>query len=103
MVSVFLLKMHHYDCVSPFQDDVTAQVKILVDLKAQYQTAAGKPWQPGAKSETTAAPAMTASAPSVCSGNQTEELRVKIDAQGNTVRQLKSSSASKVSVCLLLL
>ena len=77
-----------------FQDVIGKEVKVLLALKEQYQTIAGKAWQPGA------APAVASSAPSVCVGNQAEALLAEIDAQGVNVRQLKSSGASKV--CLLL-
>ena len=72
------------------QDVIGKEVKVLLALKEQYQAVAGKAWQPGA------APAVASSAPSVCSGNQVAELQSKIDAQGNNVRQLKSSGAAKV-------
>ena len=76
-------------------------MKVLLDLKAQYQKAAGKAWQPGAKAEVKAAPTATASAPSVSGSNQKEELLAKIEAQGSKVRQLKDSGASKVSGVVL--
>ena len=72
------------------QDVIGKEVKVLLALKEQYQAIAGKPWQPGA------APAVASSAPSVCAGDQAQELLTKIDAQGVNVRQLKSSGASKV-------
>ena len=71
-------------------------MKVLLALKEQYQTIAGKAWQPSA------APEVASSSPSVCAGNQAQELVAKIDAQGVNVRQLKSSGASKVCVSLLL-
>ncbi|KAK2184184.1 hypothetical protein NP493_277g03032 [Ridgeia piscesae] len=80
------------------KDEVTAHVKVLLDLKAQYQKAAGKAWQPGAKAEVKAVPTATASAPSVSGSNQKEELLAKIEAQGTKVRQLKDSGASKEEV-----
>ena len=73
-------------------------MKVLLDLKAQYQKAAGKAWQPGAKADTKTAKsgAETSSAPSGSDSNQVDELLGKIEAQGNKVRQLKGSGASKV-------
>ena len=97
---MFILK-HLFINKHPFQDEVTAQVKVLLDLKAQYQKAAGKAWQPGAKAEVKAVPTATASAPSVSGSNQKEELLAKIEAQGTKVRQLKDSGASKVSGIVL--
>ena len=93
---MFVLR-HLFVNKHPFQDEVTAHVKVLLDLKAQYQKAAGKAWQPGTKAEVKAAPTATASAPSVSGSNQKEELLAKIEAQGSKVRQLKDSGASKVS------
>ena len=77
---------------------MTAQVKVLLDLKAQYQKAAGKAWQPGAKADTKAAKSgvETSSAPSGSDSKQVDQLSGKIEAQGNKVRQLKGSGASKV-------
>ena len=73
-------------------------MNILLDLKAQYQSAAGKPWQPGAKAETKTAisAAVTNSAPSGGDSKQVNEILAKIEAQGNKVKQLEESGASKV-------
>ena len=74
-------------------------MKILLDLKAQYQTVAGKPWQIDSKAKTKAA---TSSAPGGSNSKQVEELLGKIEAQGSKVRQLKGSGASKVRKLLSL-
>ena len=96
-IFVFILK-HLFINKHRFQDEVTAQVKVLLDLKAQYQKAAGKAWQPGAKADTKAAKSgvETSSAPGGSDSKQVDELLGKIEAQGNKVRQLKGSGASKV-------
>ena len=80
---------------------VQQQVKVLLTLKELYQTVTGKAWKPSdAKPSTQAKPAKsaadTSSAPSGSDSNQVDELLGKIEAQGNKVRQLKGSGASKV-------
>ena len=70
-------------------------MKVLLALKEQYQTIAGKAWQPtNAKPTEQSKPASSASSGS--DSNQVAELQRKIDAQGNNVRQLKSSGVAKV-------
>ena len=70
-------------------------MKVLLALKEQYQTIAGKAWQP-TNTKPTEQSKPTSSASSGSDGKQVAELQSKIDAQGNTVRQLKSSGATKV-------
>ena len=72
-------------------------MKVLLALKQQYQAIAGKAWQPtNAKPTEQSKP--TSSASSGSDSNQVAELQSKIDAQGNNVRQLKSSGAAKVLI-----
>nr|CAH7725356.1 unnamed protein product [Callosobruchus chinensis] len=69
---------------------VDAEVKSLLSLKAQYKTLTGKEWKPG----------MAPSAPSsqsAPSGGE-NELLVKISAQGDKVRDLKTKKADKAVV-----
>ena len=80
---------------------IQQQVKVLLSLKEQYQTVTGKAWKPSdAKPSTQAKPAKsaadTSSAPSGSDSKQVDELLGKIEAQGNKVRQMKGSGASKV-------
>uniref|UniRef100_A0A182IPC6 Bifunctional glutamate/proline--tRNA ligase n=1 Tax=Anopheles atroparvus TaxID=41427 RepID=A0A182IPC6_ANOAO len=75
--------------------DIDAQVKALLDLKAQYkQASGGQEWKPGCVvKQVTAKPAATG-------GSVTGEsdLLAQIAAQGEQVRTLKSSKADKASV-----
>ena len=76
-------------------------MKVLLSLKEQYQTVTGQAWKPSnAKPSTQAKPAKsaadTSSAPSGSDSKQVDELSGKIEAQGNRVRQMKGSGASKV-------
>jgi len=71
---------------------ITGEVKVLLELKAKFKTETGNDWKPE-----NAAPAPAAAAPS--KGDTKEaELDVKIKAQGEAVRQLKSEKAAKDQV-----
>ncbi|XP_050085553.1 bifunctional glutamate/proline--tRNA ligase [Anopheles aquasalis] len=83
--------------------DIDASVKELLNLKAQYKSATGNEWKPGA---VVAAPATTASVPlkpidansgAVASGSAVE-LNDKIVAQGDLVRELKAKKANKADI-----
>ena len=70
-------------------------MKTLLSLKADYKTATGKEWKPGQHvANSPSKPA--ASAPS--GGGNADEINEKIVAQGNTVRDLKTSKAPKVNI-----
>lgn len=76
-------------------------MKVLLQLKADYKTAAGKDWKPGQvaaspqKVDTqTEVPVEGAGMADSAAAN---ELKAKIDAQGAKVRDLKAAKASKVS------
>ncbi|XP_021712876.1 bifunctional glutamate/proline--tRNA ligase [Aedes aegypti] len=71
--------------------EVDAQVKVLLDLKAQYKTTTGQDWKPGC------VPSVE-SKPQVPSGNTETELLEKIAAQGDKVRTLKTNKADKAAV-----
>ncbi|XP_076096577.1 bifunctional glutamate/proline--tRNA ligase-like isoform X2 [Mytilus galloprovincialis] len=72
--------------------EIDEHVKILLDLKAQYKTATGKDWKPAPTTATPTAEKMPATT------KDASDLKSQIDAQGETVRKLKSSGASKDEV-----
>ncbi|XP_050407010.2 bifunctional glutamate/proline--tRNA ligase [Patella vulgata] len=82
---------------------ITDAVKVLLELKESYKKATGQDWKPN--QESNQAP-KTESAPKVeqaCANNSTpsataEALKSKIDAQGEKVRNLKTSGGSKESI-----
>ncbi|XP_023341719.1 aspartate--tRNA ligase, cytoplasmic [Eurytemora carolleeae] len=68
------------------KDAITAEVKILLELKAKYKSETGQDWKPDS----------TAPAPAAAGGNTKEsELSSKIQAQGESVRKLKAEKAAK--------
>ena len=71
--------------VCPFQGDVDAAVKQLLELKAQYKTAAGTDWKPGQ------APAPQPAA----SQGGAASLNDQITDQGTLVRDLKTRSEER--------
>ncbi|XP_069118924.1 LOW QUALITY PROTEIN: bifunctional glutamate/proline--tRNA ligase-like [Argopecten irradians] len=73
------------------KDQIDAEVKILLALKAEYKSATGKDWKPDARPTTAAAPA--AAAPQTTGGDA--DLYDKVAAQGNRVRELKGQKAKK--------
>ncbi|KAJ8309483.1 hypothetical protein KUTeg_014357 [Tegillarca granosa] len=92
------------------KSEVDKEVKILLELKAQYKSATGTDWKPPKEGATTksAAPPSAKSepkqAPSSGSGanmadtDAAKELKVKIDTQGEKVRALKSSGGDKATI-----
>ncbi|XP_071078966.1 bifunctional glutamate/proline--tRNA ligase-like [Haliotis cracherodii] len=77
--------------------DIDAEVKILLSLKAEYKAATGNDWKPpqgGATQPAKSAPEMSATKDSA----EAAALRTKIDAQGEKVRQLKTSGGDKAAV-----
>jgi bifunctional glutamyl/prolyl-tRNA synthetase len=83
-----------------FQDQVDAEVKVLLSLKAEYKTAAGKDWKPGQVS--TSPPKVetqtqdTGELESMADSAAALDLKAKIDAQGTKVRDIKAAKAPKV-------
>lgn len=82
---------------------VDAAVKALLQLKADYKTLTGKDWKPGTVSA--AAPVSTQNKENMAptnevasGGSDKDALTAKVNAQGETVRNLKSSGASKDQV-----
>jgi len=84
------------------KDKVSAAVKVLLDLKAEYKTATGQDWKPAP----TPAPAAakqppppkekTPEAPKL--SGKAAEIDAKIKEQGDKVRELKGSKADKAAV-----
>lgn len=81
-----------------FQNEVDEEVKNLLDLKNQYKSATGKDWKPAT---TTATPPKQADKMPATT-TDTSGLKSQIDAQGEKVRKLKSSGASKVHFWLII-
>ncbi len=84
------------------QDVVQAEVKVLLALKADYKNITGTEWKPG--QSPVAAPATSAGSDAVAAPVDSQhavELYSKVAAQGETVRQMKTDKAEKVStVCV---
>ncbi|XP_050434044.1 bifunctional glutamate/proline--tRNA ligase-like isoform X15 [Adelges cooleyi] len=77
------------------KDAVSEAVKALLALKAEYKQASGKDYQPN-QPPAKSAPTQPTNAPSTT--NQEEQLYARVTEQGDKVRQLKSSGASKDAV-----
>lgn len=83
------------------------EVKLLLKLKEDFRVATGQEWKPdqqpaavtgGAKEKELV---KETPAPSgATSSGQAAELKAKIDAQGNRVRELKTSGSPKVKITL---
>ena len=87
----FLICVFH-----PVQDKVSTEVQELLRLKTEYKTATGKDWTPPPAGST---PQKTEPAKAMpVSGTEAENLKKKIDEQGEKVRQLKTSKAPEVIV-----
>uniref|UniRef100_A0A182NG17 Bifunctional glutamate/proline--tRNA ligase n=1 Tax=Anopheles dirus TaxID=7168 RepID=A0A182NG17_9DIPT len=84
--------------------EIDAAVKTLLELKAQYKTATGSDWKPGAApAATPAAPpaaATTASALKEANSGAADiaDIINKITAQGDLVRDLKGKKAPKAEI-----
>ncbi|CAC5405711.1 EPRS [Mytilus coruscus] len=74
------------------KNEIDENVKILLDLKVQYKSATGKDWKPTPTTVTQTVEKMPATT------KDASELKSQIDAQGEKVRKLKSSGASKDEV-----
>lgn len=73
------------------KDQIEAEVKKLLSLKADYKAASGKDWKPGQ-----ATPAAAASAPA--SNNDATAVNASIIKQGDLVRELKGKKAAKPEI-----
>jgi len=93
--------------------DVQKEVDLLLKLKKEFLAATGQEWKPDAQPTAVASgskekqsapkeePVKATPAPGgVTPSGEAEELKAKIEAQGNRVRQLKTSGASKVKITL---
>ncbi|KAF7280930.1 hypothetical protein GWI33_005395 [Rhynchophorus ferrugineus] len=69
---------------------IDSEVKTLLQLKGDFKAATGKDWKPDMKPQT-AEPADAVSS----TGNTKEVLTIKVNEQGNIVRDLKAKKASK--------
>lgn len=74
---------------------IDSEVKVLLALKAEYKNFTGSDWKPGLA--TSPAPVLTPAPPKM-GDNKVEALTVSVNEQGERVRILKSSGASKVCV-----
>lgn len=90
------------------QDQIEAEVKILLSLKGEYKSVTGIDWKPPAAGSNPSAsqkakspPSKMADAPAACTNPAAEELNNKITVQGNKVRELKANKAAKVSKLFL--
>ena len=95
-----------------FKDDITAEVTVLKDLKAKYKKSTGIEFANPTASNQTSKQGQSTKTPSK---QQTAKLSTKADSinhtseqqalfdnivtQGNKIRHLKSSGASKVNYC----
>ena len=87
-----------------FEDEVTAQVNILLSLKAEFKTATGQEWKlkEGTEEKATVqakpnpAPAPKAPAPPTAASSSNNDLYEKVKNQAELVRTIKANKASKV-------
>jgi len=82
-------KVRELKAAKASKDEVTAAVKVLLDLKAKYKAETGSDWKPGAAPAPAAAPA---------AGGAGGDIDAKIKAQGDLVRKLKGEKADKAAV-----
>ena len=98
--------------IHSFKDDITAEVTVLKDLKAEYKKLTGKEFVNPTVSSQTCRQRQSTKTPSK---QQTAKLSTKVDSinhtseqqalydnivtQGNKIRHLKCSGASKVKYC----
>ncbi|KNC28249.1 Bifunctional glutamate/proline--tRNA ligase [Lucilia cuprina] len=76
--------------------EIEPQVKILLDLKAQFKSLTGQDWKPGVQVPTAKS---SSPAPAATGANSAVEVVLsKIAEQGDKVRQLKSAKADKSAV-----
>ena len=81
-----------------FQATVDVEVKTLLSLKADYKAATGQDWKPGCVVPVTEpTKEKSPSPPSIMADSaDAKDLKAKVDAQGNKVRELKAGGADKV-------
>lgn len=76
--------------MSDLQEQVDAEVKILLALKSEYKSGSGSDWKPDTK------PVHPVSCPPASSSMNAHDLNDQIIKQGNLVRDLKGKKAPKV-------
>lgn len=76
--------------MSDLQEQVDAEVKILLALKAEYKSGSGSDWKPDTK------PVHPVSCSPASSSMNAHDLNDQIIKQGNLVRDLKGKKAPKV-------
>lgn len=74
---------------------VEGEVKILLQLKADFKAATGKDWKPGMKPEDPPVPSTTLTG---AGDNSKDILTARVNEQGTIVRDLKSKKASKAEI-----
>lgn len=82
---------------------IKAVVDVLLSLKAQYKEATGMDWKPGQSPAPVPAPPTETTTGGATASTESKEavaLKAKIEAQGETVRDLKSKGGDKVNACL---
>lgn len=80
---------------------VDAEVKVLLALKADYKTATGQDWKPGAAASTPVTTEAVSPPSSPAGGNISVDqntLLAQIAAQGDKVRDLKTAKAAKSAI-----
>ncbi|XP_064621300.1 bifunctional glutamate/proline--tRNA ligase-like isoform X3 [Lineus longissimus] len=80
---------------------IKAVVDVLLSLKAQYKEATGMDWKPGQSPAPVPAPpteTTTGGATALTESKEAVALKAKIEAQGETVRDLKSKGGDKAAV-----
>ncbi|KAL3874337.1 hypothetical protein ACJMK2_037366 [Sinanodonta woodiana] len=81
------------------KDQIDPAVKLLLQLKAEYKTVTGTEWKPSSQTGATNSQVTATSSNSMAdTTTKATDLKAKIDAQGDRVRQLKSSASSKEEI-----
>ncbi len=94
MFASVIRSLFHLRLQLSLQDQVDAEVKVLLALKADYKVATGKDWKPGAHKP--AAPVPTPAPAPPAGLASADDINENIVQQGNKVRQLKADKAAKV-------
>ncbi|XP_064604056.1 bifunctional glutamate/proline--tRNA ligase-like [Liolophura sinensis] len=76
--------------------DIDAEVKVLLSLKAEFKSATGKDWKPGAVNTTVTSSSSTTVTSST--GTDLTDLSAQITAQGDKIRALKANKANKADI-----
>ena len=81
-----------------FQPEIDAEVKVLLQLKAEYKSVTGSDWKPPSAAGATPKKQdpEPVQATSMADSPAATELKGKIDKQGGIVRELKEAKGAKV-------